>query len=250
MIPANRTQFKQYCLRALGDPVIKIDVDVDQVEDRVDEAILQFQTFAADGKELWYTSHQITANDVTNKYIQMPSETIGVTRIFTLASSTTNSAGVGGFNMFDINYQIRLNELYDYTAGDYVYFQLANEHLRMLEILFTGEIPIRYNRYTNILHIDANWAARFTVGQYFIVEGYRQLDTTATFWGDPWLLRYGQALIKRQWGANLKKFASVTLPGGMVLNGQQIYNEAAEEIEMLKRELREQYEDPPLWQMG
>jgi hypothetical protein len=250
MIPVDRATFKQYCLRSLGFPVIEINVDDDQIEDRIDEALLQFQTFAADGKELWYTSHQVTANDVSNKYIQMPANTIGVTRIFTISGSQTNSAGAGGFNMFDINYQIRLNELYDYTSGDYVYFQLANEHLRMLEILFTGESPIRYNRYNNILYIDVIWETRFIIGQYLIVEGYKQLDSSAAFWGDPWLLRYGTALIKRQWGNNLSKFKSMILPGGMILNGEQIKQEALAEVEELKKELREQYEDPPLWQMG
>jgi len=250
MIPSDRATLKTYCLRKLGAPVININVDDEQLEDRIDEAIQRFQIFHYDGSEKWYTSHQITAGDMANNYIQMANDVIGVTRIFTLASSQTNSAGSGGFNMFDINYQIRLNELYDYTAGDYVYFELANEHLRMLEMLFTGEIPIRYNRYTNILYIDAAWNTRFTPGQYLIVELYRALDNTSKFWGDRWLTEYTTALFKEQWGQNLKKFNSVTLPGGMILNGQQIYNEAYEDKLRLEKQLRDEFEAPPEFIVG
>jgi hypothetical protein len=250
MIPSNRSELKTYCLRKLGFPVIQINVDDDQLDDRIDEAVKRFQTFHYDGKEKWYTSHQITAGDIANTYIQMANDVIGVTRIFTLGSSQTNSSGTGGFNMFDINYQIRLNELYDYTAGDYVYFELANEHLRMLEMLFTGEIPIRYNRYTNILHIDAAWKIRFTPGEFIIIELYRALDNSSTFWGDDWLMKYTTSLFKEQWGSNLKKFGAVTLPGNMVLQGQQIYNEAIEEKAFLEKQLREEFEDPCEWFIG
>lgn len=250
MIPTTRETYKKYCLHKLGDPVVRINIDQDQLDERIDEAVLQFQTYHYDGKMLWYTSHQVTANDVTNNSIQMANDVIGVTRIFTLSGSATSSTQGGGFNMFDINYQIRLNELYDYTAGDYVYFELANQHLRMLEMLFTGEIPLRYNRYNNILHIDADWRARFGIGDYIIIELYRQLDPTDKFWSDPWLLKYGTALIKQQWGTNLKKFQSVTLPGGMILNGKEIYDEATKEVETLEETLRNEYEDPPGFLVG
>lgn len=250
MLPQSRTDLQEYALRELGFPVIDINVDEDQLQDRIDQALLRFQTYHYDGKLLWYNSHLITANDVTNKYVQCTANTIGVTRIFTLSGSSTNSAGNGGFNMFDINYQIRLNELYDYTAGDYVYFELANEHLRMLEMMFTGETPIRYNRYTNLLYIDFDWKTRVQPGDYIIIEQYIQLPAGSTQWGDPWLLEYTTALIKRQWGTNLKKFQSVTLPGGMILNGQQIYNEANDDCLRLEKQLRDEFEDPPLWIFG
>ncbi|MGH7744864.1 MAG: hypothetical protein ACREQ5_08655 [Candidatus Dormibacteria bacterium] len=219
-------------------------MDDDQVEDRIDEAVLMFQTFHMDGSQQMYTSHKVTANDVTNHYVQMDANTIGVTRIFTLTGSSTNSEGNGGFNMFDINYQIRLNELYDYTAGDYVYFEIANQHLRMLEMLFTGEIPIRYNKYTNLLYIDAIWESRFPINSYFIIEVFTKLPPTGTQYGDPWLMDFTYALLKRQWGENLKKFNSIALPGGMVLNGQQIWSEADAECQRLEKKVREEYEIP------
>lgn len=250
MVPTDRKSLVEYCLRKLGAPVVKINVTDDQVQDRIDEAITRFQSFHQDGQLQWYTSYQIQEGDAANGWIQMTSDIIGVTRIFTLAGSSTVSTGTSGFNMFDINYQIRLNELYDYTAGDYVYFELANEHLRMLEMMFTGEIPIRYNRYENKLYIDAIWSARFTVGQYLIIECYRVLDNTTTFYGADWLMKYATALIKRQWGENMSKFTSPEMPGGMVLNGQQIKTEAIEECLALEKSLRDDWELPAVMMIG
>jgi hypothetical protein len=249
MIPTDRASLKTFVLRKLGAPVITINVDPDQVDDRIDEAVLLFQTYHYDGKQQVYTSINVTSNMVNTKSVVMPANTIGVTRIFTLGGSSTSSDGTS-FNMFDINYQIRLNELYDYTAGDYTYFELANEHLRMLEMLFTGELPIRYNRYNNTLFIDAQWKGKINPGSFIIAECYAVLDNTATFWGDPWLIKYTTALVKQQWGENLKKFGATTLPGGMVLNGQQIWNEADLEREKLEKKLRDEFEDPPEFIFG
>lgn len=250
MVPLNRADFKTYVLRALGEPVIHVDVDDNQIEDRIDDAVIMMQTYHYDGKMEVHYKHQMTANDTSSNPIQllMPNNCIAVVRIYTISSSQGTSTNQG-FNMFDINYQIRLNELYDYTAGDYVYFEIANEHLRMLEMLFTGEIPISYNRYNNILSI---WCApgRFNTGDWVVCTCYRSLDPTATFWQDPWLKLYATALLKRQWGDNLKKFGAITLPGGMVLNGQQIWNEADTECKRLEQQIRDCYEDPPIWMWG
>ena len=250
MIPATREDLKTYCLRKLGFPVININVDDDQLEDRIDECITYGQTYHYDLKKLAYTKYQMTANDIASNpiSIQMSANTIGVNRIFTISSSEGTSTN-DGFNMFDINYQIRLNELYDYTAGDYTYFEIANEHLRMLEMLFTGEIPIAYNRYNQQLNIFAA-PGRFNEGNWTIIEVYLAMDPTDAFWGDPWVIKYCTALFKKQWGENLKKFQSVTLPGGMVLNGQQIWNEAHEDCLRWEEELRKSFEDPPCWIFG
>lgn len=256
MLPTNRETLKLFCLRKLGHPVITIDVDDDQLEDRIDEALIQFQTFHYDGTQKAYTSIKVTPSMVANNTngvsngIQMPSDTFGVTRIFTLQGSSTTNTSDGGFNMFDINYQIRLNELYDYTAGDYTYFELANQHLRMLEMLFTGEIPIRYNRYENILYVDCDWAVRFTPGMFFVCEVYRLLNNTSEFWQDPFLVAYTTALIKEQWGSNLKKFRGVTLPGNMLLNGKEIYEEALLEKAQLIDDLHHKYQMPAEWLVG
>jgi hypothetical protein len=257
-VPASRTDLRDYCLRRLGFPVIEINIDPDQIEDRIDEAIAYWQQFHYDAVQKMYAAHKVTQTDVTNGWIAMDSNVIGVTRIFTLSTDQTNSAATNQFNMFDINYQIRLNELYDFTSADYTYFELANQHIRTLEMLFIGDVPIRYNRYDNKLYLDVNWNGEVGIGSYIIAEVYIVLDTETLsttpgvyyFWNDNWLKRYTTCLIKEQWGNNLKKFNGVQLPGGIALNGQQIYDEAVAEKKELEVELRDIYEAPPMWEVG
>ena len=251
-IPASRSQLKDYCLRKLGFPVVEINIDDDQIEDRIDEAISLWQQFHYDAVKKVYASKLITSTDVTNKYVTLDSNVIGVTRIFTLSTNAVNSAAGQSFNMFDINYQIRLNELYDFTSADYTYFELANQHIRTLQMLFIGEVPIRYNRHEDKLFIDVNWGKTVTAGERIIIECYVVLDTTTNtkLWNDNWVKRYTTVLIKRQWGENLKKFNGVQLPGGIMLNGQQIWDEAEKQCTELEAELRDMYEEPPQWEVG
>jgi len=187
-VPASRTDLRDYCLRRLGFPVIEINVDPDQVEDRIDEAITLWQQYHFDAVQKIYASHKVTQADIDNRYISMDSNVIGVTRIFTLSTQQVNSGATNQFNMFDINYQIRLNELYDFTSADYVYFELANQHIRTLEMLFIGEIPIRYNRFDNKLYVDADWKGKIGLGSYIIAEVYAVLPGDGLlFWNDNWL---------------------------------------------------------------
>ena len=252
MIPASRSDLKTYCLRKLGFPVVEINVDDDQVDDRIDEAISLWNQFHYDAVTKVYMRHLVTSTDITNKWIPVDPFVISVTRIFTLSTEQVNSAATQNFNMFDINYQIRLNELYDFTSADYVYFELANQHIRTLEMLFLGEVPIRYNQFENKLWLDVDWGGKVGVGSYIIAEAYATLDPSqiTTFWNDNWLKRYTTALIKRQWGENLKKFAGVQLPGGISLNGQQIWAEADAQCTALEAELRDMYEMPAQWEVG
>ena len=244
-VPNSRQTLKDYCLRELGFPVIEINLDDDQIDDRIDQAIDQFQHFHYDAVKKMYMKHQVTLTDITNKWIPVDAKVIGVNRIFSLSTNGVNSAATNGFNMFDINYQVRLNELYDFTSADYVYFELANQHIRTLEMLFIGEQPIRYNRYDNQLYVDVDWGGKVQAGGYLIAEVWMTLaEDTTLFWNDNWLKRYTTALLKRQLGTNLKKFAGVQLPGGIVLNGQQIYDEADNKIKELELELRDAYEMP------
>ena len=155
-IPTTRAGLKDYCLRRLGFPVIELNLDDDQVEDRIDEAITLWQQYHYDAVQKMYAAHLVTQDDIDNKWVPVDDNVIGVTRIFTLSTEQVNSAATQNFNMFDINYQIRLNELYDFTSADYTYFELANQHIRTLEMLFIGEVPIRYNRFDNKLYIDVN----------------------------------------------------------------------------------------------
>ena len=149
-LPASREQMKDWCLRQLGFPVIEINVDDDQVEDRIDEAFSYFQQFHFDGVERWYLKHQVTSTDIQNEYIPIPDSIIGVSRIFPIGS--TNAS----INMFDLRYQLRLHELYDFTSTSYVNYALTMQHIRTLDMLFSGETPIRFNRHTNKLYIVTN----------------------------------------------------------------------------------------------
>jgi len=250
-IPNSRSTFKDYCLRKLGFPVVEMNLDDDQVEDRIDEALDLFRTFNFDSMEKTYLKHLVTDGDIANNYISVSDDVIGINKIFTLSATQVGPGGSLSFNMFDLTYQLRLNELYDFTSADYVYFSLANQHLRTMEMLFIGEVPIRFNKHAGKLYLDSPWKRKLTAGQYFIAECYVVLPESNTkLWNDVWLKRYGTALIKQQWGSNLKKFAGVQLPGGIVLNGQQIYDEATKECADLEVELRDMYEEPPMFEVG
>jgi len=245
-IPASRANLISWCLRQLGHPVISINVDDDQVEDRIDEAFQYFRDFHYDGVERWYTAHQITADDITNKYLTISDNMVGITRIFPLGS--TNAS----VNMFDLRYQLRLHDLYDFTSTSYVNYVLTQQHIRTMDLLFSGEQPIRYNRHTNKLYIDWDWSSDVEVGEYVICEGFIVVDPDVytDVYNDRMLKSLATAYIKRQWGNNLKKFQGMQLPGGIQMNGQQIFEEAQTEITQLEKDIREQYSPPPQFLVG
>ena len=225
-VPASRDQLKDFCLRQLGFPVIQINVDDDQVEDCIDLALQYFQDFHSDGIEKGYFKHLLTTQNFTDQYIPITNDgVIGVTRIFPL--STSNST----VNMFDLRYQLRLHELYDFTSTSYVNYALTMQHLRTLDMLFSGEQPIRFNRHTNKLYIDWNWA-QYSAGEYVIIEQFYIADpnTYPRVYNDRMLKRLSTAYIKKMWGNNMKKFGGMQLPGGITMNGQQIYEEAVIEV--------------------
>ena len=245
-VPATREQLKEWCLRQLGFPVIEINVDDDQVDDRIDEALQYFQEFHYDGVERWYLKHQVTAENKTNQYIPITENIIGVTRIFPVGS--TNAS----VNMFDLRYQLRLHELYDFTSTSYVSYVLTQQHIRTLDMLFSGETPIRFNRHTDKLYIDWDWNYDVEVGEWIIIEGTIVVDPEAysDVYNDRMLKRLATAYIKKQWGANMKKFAGMQLPGGITMNGQQIHDEAVTEIQQLEELIRNTHEEPPQFLVG
>jgi hypothetical protein len=245
-IPASREQLKDWCLRQLGFPVIEINVDDDQVDDRIDEALQYFQQFHFDGVERWYLKHQITQENKDNGYIPITENIIGVTRIFPVGS--TNAS----VNMFDLRYQLRLHELYDFTSTSYVNYVLTMQHIRTLDMLFSGETPIRFNRHTDKLYIDWDWVNDVDVGEWIIIEGYIIVDpnTYTDIYNDRMLKKLATAYIKKQWGANMSKFAGMQLPGGITMNGIQIFQDAVAEIKELEELIRDTYEEPPQFLLG
>jgi len=245
-VPATREQLKDWCLRQLGFPVIEINVDDDQVEDRIDEALQYFQQFHYDGVERWYLKHQVTAQNIADQYIPITENIIGVTRIFPVGS--TNAS----VNMFDLRYQLRLHELYDFTSTSYVNYALTMQHIRTLDMLFSGETPVRFNRHSDKLYIDWDWNYDIEPGEWIIVEGFIILDPDAytDVYNDMMLKRLATAYIKRQWGANMSKFSGMQLPGGVTMNGPQMYQEASNEIKELEDKIRDTYEEPPQFLVG
>jgi hypothetical protein len=239
MAIATRADFKEYCLRKLGKPVIEINVDDDQVEDRIDEALKYYWDYHFDGTEKVYYKHLVTATDITNKYITLPENIIGTVRIFDIGNYMSVN------NIFNIRYQIALNDLYTLTYQSMVPYYMAFQHIQLLEQLLVGQQPIRFNRHTNKLYIDVDWT-KIVEGYYVLVEAYQVVDpdTYTDVWSDRWLQRYATQLIKKQWGTNLTKFNGVQLPGGVTFNGEKIYNDAHEEIDKLEAEMINSYSLP------
>jgi len=239
-VPSTREAFKSYCLRRLGEPVVDVNVDDEQVEDRIDEALKYYQDYHFDGTERVLIKHVVTATDVTNGYITLSDNVIGINRILDIGQAVQSS------NLFNIRYQIHLNDLFDLSASSYVPYVTAMRHVESLEELFVGKKPIRYNRHTNRLHIDMDWDNDVEADEYIIVDAYQILDgdTYTDLWGDRWLSRYATALIKRQWGSNLTKFEGLQMPGGITFNGAKIYDDAESEIQKLEEEMIVNYSLP------
>jgi hypothetical protein len=231
--PTSRNQFKEYCLRELGKPVIEINVDDDQVEDRIDQALKYYWDYHFDGSEKIYYKHAVTSTDKTNKYITMPENVIGAFNIFSIGDPAVRAN-----DMFNIRYQIALNDLYTLTSVSMVPYYMVMQHLGVIQELLVGKQPIRYNRHRNILHVDMDWNT-INVGEFLLIEAYQVVDPDVynDAWGDRWLSLYAAALIKRQWGNNLKKYDGMEMPGGLKFNGQKIYDEAVAEIKEMEYEM-------------
>lgn len=245
MVPTNREEFTEYCLRKLGKPVIEINVDDDQVSDRIDEALRYYWDYHFDGSEKTYYKKIITSTEKTNKYITMPDNIIGVVNIFDLGSA------LGLNNLFNIRYQIALNDLYTLTSVSMVPYYMAMNHVQFLEQMLIGKQPLRYNRHMNRLYIDMDWD-RIADDNYLVVEAYQIVDPDlyTKAWADRWLARYAECLIKQQWGQNLKKFDGMKMPGGLTFNGQKIYDEATVERAELEHEMIYSYSLPATDMIG
>ena len=244
--PTTRTEFKNYCLRRLGAPVIEINVDDDQVEDRIDDALRYYWDYHFDGAEKIYYKHAITSTDKTNKYITMPENIIGVVNLFSIADPSIRSD-----DLFNIRYQIALNDLYTLTSVSMVPYFMVMEHLALISEMLVGKQPIRYNKNMNKLYCDMDWG-RLNEGEYLLVEAYQVVDPDVypDVWKDRWMMQYATALIKRQWGSHLTKFTGMQLPGGLTFNGQKIYDDAVAEIEELEKNMISSYSLPVMDMVG
>lgn len=268
--PATREELKQYALRTLGKPVIEINADDDQLEDRLDEALQYFSQYHYDGVERTYLKYQVTQTDVDrikspagdtsqtvtknsvsttwteqNNYIVVPEPVLAVTRIFPLSNR-------GNQNLFDIRYQLRLNDLYDFASTSIINYDMVLRHLDFLDQILVGMKPIRFQQHDNRLYIDMDWEYDLEVDEYLIIDCYRKLDPTTytDVFNDQWLKRYTTALFKKQWGANLSKFDGVVMLGGVKLNGEKIFTDAQTDIEKLEKDIRDSFEIAPAFMVG
>ena len=257
--PSTREGLKQYALRALGKPVIEINVDDDQLEDRIDEALQYYAQYHYDAIRRTYLKYQytqedkdriisnstesVTKNSVTtswkegNGFIVVPESVFSVINIFPFTDK-------GNLNLFDVRYQLRLNDLYDFSSTSVINYDIVLRHLDFLDHILVGEKPLRFNQNDNRLYIDMDWENDLQVGEYIVIECYRKLDPDVytDVYNDMILKRYVTALFKKQWGANLSKFNGVTMLGGVTLNGQQIFSEALVDVQKLEDEIRKSFE--------
>jgi hypothetical protein len=233
-IPASRQGLIDYCLRKLGHPVVEINVDEDQIEDRIDEAFQYYRDFHYDAVEKVYLKELMTSNTISQEYITLSDSIIGVERVIQFTNKTT------GAGVFDVRYQLMLNDIQSLTNTDLQYYSQLKTNLQLINDLLTGQKPIRFNRHMNRMYIDMDWTRDVGVGDYIIIEAWRIIDpnTYTDVYNDGFLKRFATALIKQQWGINMKKFEGVQLPGGVLLNGQRIYDEATDEIKELKEEVQ------------
>lgn len=244
-VPTTRADFKEYCLRKLGKPVIEINISDDQAEDRIDEALKLWWDYHYDGVDKVYYGKVLDATDISNKYITLPANIIGAVSIFDIGTY------YGINNMFNIRYQMSLNDLYTFTTPSLVPYYMAIEHLQFIEQILVGKVPIRYNRKNNKLYLDMDFS-KVKAGDTILVEAYQLVDpdTVSKVWADYWLSEYATALMKLQWGGNLSKFIDLQLPGGVRYNGQVIKEEAMQEIKDLRDELMNNWSEPPSYMIG
>jgi len=237
----SRTSFKSYCQRKLGSPVIQINVSDDQIEDRIDDALEYYQDYHFDAVEDTYVPYKLTVDDITNNYITTDQSIIGIKQVIPLYQKNSFST-----NMFDVKYQLFLNDVYNLTSAEMLTYQVTQDHLQMVNTIIHGTVPIRYQRHMNKLFMDVDWGFDIKVDEYVIMEVTKIIDPNiyTDVWNDRWLKRYATALIKKQWGENLGKFDGVQLPGGITFNGANILQEAKEEIQVLEEQMSLNYELP------
>ena len=282
--PSSRSELADYCKRQLGAPVLEINIADEQVEDIMDDAIQFFQERHFDGVSQSFLKYKISQDDIdrgkanmrgtsgdkrtgittetatteivgvsttftfyeNSNYLQVPPEIIGVTKIFHYdgANTITN-------NMFSVKYQLFLNDIYFWGATEMLTYAMTKTYLEDINFLLTTQKQIRFNQRMDRLYLDIDWGG-VTVGDYFVIDCFRALNPHdyARVYNDSFLKRYTVALMKRQWGQNLLKFQGVKLPGGVELNGRQIYDDAQKDLEIIREQMSNMYELPPLDMIG
>ena len=278
--PTTRKELVQYCKRQLGAPVLEINVDDDQIDDLVDDTFQYFNERHFDGVEKMYMKYKLSEEDInrgkatgttgvgivtttatstaisgygtttsnwyeTSNFIQVPDAVIGIEKVFKFDSSSIS----GG--MFSIKYQLFLNDLYYFNSVNLLQYAMTKSYLEDIDHLLTTDKQIRFNQRQDRLYLDLDWGAQ-QIDDFIILECYRALDPEAFVgaYNDTFVKKYLTALIKRQWGQNLIKFKGTKLPGGVELNGREIYDDAIQDLADIKERMSTEYELPPLDMIG
>ena len=276
--PSTRGELIDYCKRQLGAPVLEINVADEQIEDIIDDAVQFFQERHFDGVYQSYRKYAITQEDIdrgqamttgvglttttaeatiagtattfsyeeNSNYLQVPPEVIGVTKIFHFDGSNTITN-----NMFSVKYQLFLNDIYYWGTTELLSYAMVKTYLEDINFLLTTEKQIRFNKRQDRLYLDIDWGS-VSVGDYLVIDCFTLLDpsTYTRVWNDSFLKPYATALIKRQWGQNMSKFQGVKLPGGIELNGREMYEDAEKELTRIREIMSNTYELPPLDMIG
>jgi len=250
-LPKSRQELIDFCLRRLGEPVIEINVDVDQIEDKVDDALQLYQEYHSDATFRTYLKHQITATDITNGYIPVPTNVLYVSQLFPINPVFST------VNMFDIRYQMMLNSMGDFMnfAGGMSYYYQMQQYLEFIDLILSGYPKTTWSRHQDRLYIWGEWEGGLgdlKEEDYVIAEVYTIVDpdTHTSIYNDMFIKNYTTALIKHQWGANMSKFDGMQLPGGVTVNGRQIMEDATAELKELEEKLRLEQEVPPDFFVG
>ena len=244
-VPNSRATLISYCKRKLGDGVIDINLSADQEGDVIDDALQYYQDYHYDAITRNYLKHQVTASDKTNKYISIGTSVTGVSNVFPVESNSN-------VNMFDLRYQLRLNDLYDFTDVKLLHYAMVSGHMETIDNLMVGHHPFQFSRHQDRLYIYMDWANDVAVDEYLLIEVHEILnpDTYTSVYNDRWMKRYATALMKKQWGSNLSKFEGLQLPGGITYSGATLMQEATTEIETLETQMQMNYEEMPHMLIG
>jgi len=272
--PSTRREFTEYCLRKLGAPVLEINVDDDQVDDLIDDAVQFYQEYHFDGIEKMYLKHKLTAQDLErfrasnentigpndtpppvttdgweerNNFLQVPDHVIGISQVWGLSSSTIRGS------LFSIEYRMFMDDLYSFGSVDLLNYYMVKQYLETMDMVINSGslVGFRFNKRQDRLYIDVD-PTFLTEDNYLIIECHRALDpeTWSQVWNDSFLKKYAPSLIKRQWGQNMIKFNNIQLPGGVTMNGRQLYEDGNTEVLALEEKMMTHYQLPPLDMIG
>lgn len=245
----SRQALKEYCLRRLGYPVIKIEVDDSQVEDRIDDALEFYREIHFDGSEKIYFKKKITQDDINNKYVTLPDNILGISKVLPFKDNFSSQLYID--YAFDPKFQLIQSEIYSVSQASVLYYTQVQQHIASIDYQIRALPSISFNRRSGKCYLMFDWS-KVDVGDYLIFEAYGAIDPEVftALYDDRHLKDYATALIKRQWGTNTKKYEGVQLIGGITITGQEIYNEAMDEIERIERKIRSGFEMPPIGFFG